>query len=197
MSFVVATPEMLLAAASDLASIGSALGAANAAAAVPTGALLAAAGDEVSVAIAALFGSHAQQYQAVGAQTAAFYDRFVQTLTSAGRMFGSAEATNVSTLQPLGGLQSLAAAGSQSLLVEPVQQLGQAWLGSPLAAVVDPVINAPFVALTGRGLIGNGAAGTAGINGGAGGNGGWLFGNGGPGAAAAAASAPAPAGMRG
>ncbi len=36
MSFVVAAPEVVVAAASDLAGIGSAIGAANAAAAVPT-----------------------------------------------------------------------------------------------------------------------------------------------------------------
>ncbi len=42
MSFVVAAPEVVVAAASDLAGIGSAIGAANAAAAVPTMGVLAA-----------------------------------------------------------------------------------------------------------------------------------------------------------
>lgn len=41
MSFVVAAPEVVVAAASDLAGIGSAIGAANAAAAVPTMGVLA------------------------------------------------------------------------------------------------------------------------------------------------------------
>ena len=48
MSFVIAAPEFVSAAASDLAGIGSSLSAANAAASVPTTAVLAAAGDEVS-----------------------------------------------------------------------------------------------------------------------------------------------------
>ncbi|WP_016720276.1 PE domain-containing protein, partial [Mycobacterium tuberculosis] len=46
MSFVVAAPEVVVAAASDLAGIGSAIGAANAAAAVPTMGVLAAGADE-------------------------------------------------------------------------------------------------------------------------------------------------------
>lgn len=48
MSFVIAAPEALVAVASDLAGIGSALAEANAAALAPTTALLAAGADEVS-----------------------------------------------------------------------------------------------------------------------------------------------------
>src|SRR5258707_7428233 len=50
MSYVVAVPELLSAAATDVAGIGSALNSANAAAALPTTQLLAAAADEVSAA---------------------------------------------------------------------------------------------------------------------------------------------------
>ncbi|NKE24987.1 PE family protein, partial [Mycobacterium tuberculosis] len=50
MSFVIAAPETLVRAASDLANIGSTLGAANAAALGPTTELLAAGADEVSAA---------------------------------------------------------------------------------------------------------------------------------------------------
>ena len=60
MSFVIATPEFVTAAATDLANIGSTLSAANAAAAAPTTGVLAAAEDEVSAAIAALFSGHGQ-----------------------------------------------------------------------------------------------------------------------------------------
>ena len=73
MSFVIAAPEFLTAAATDLANIGSTIGAANAAAAAPTTSLLAAGADEVSAAVAALFGGHAQSYQALSAQAAAFH----------------------------------------------------------------------------------------------------------------------------
>lgn len=55
MSYVMAAPEMLAAAAGDVAGIGSTMTAANAAAALPTTAMVAAAGDEVSVAVASLF----------------------------------------------------------------------------------------------------------------------------------------------
>jgi hypothetical protein len=57
MSFVMAVPEVLGTAATDLTNIGSALSAANAAAAAPTTGILAAAEDEVSAAIAALFSA--------------------------------------------------------------------------------------------------------------------------------------------
>ncbi|WP_152408445.1 PE family protein, partial [Mycobacterium tuberculosis] len=60
MSFVIAAPEAIAAAATDLASIGSTIGAANAAAAANTTAVLAAGADQVSVAIAAAFGAHGQ-----------------------------------------------------------------------------------------------------------------------------------------
>ncbi len=53
MSLMVA-PELVAAAAADLTGIGQAISAANAAAAGPTTQVLAAAGDEVSAAIAAL-----------------------------------------------------------------------------------------------------------------------------------------------
>ncbi|MGB9305180.1 MAG: PE family protein, partial [Mycobacterium sp.] len=64
MSFVIAAPEALATAARNLANLGSTLGAATAAAAVPTTQVLSAAEDEVSAAIAALFSGHGQEYQA-------------------------------------------------------------------------------------------------------------------------------------
>jgi len=65
MSFVIAAPELVTAAASDLASIGSTISAANAAAVAPTAGVVAAGAEEVSAAVAALFGTHAQAYQAL------------------------------------------------------------------------------------------------------------------------------------
>lgn len=82
MSFLFAQPEMLGAAATDLASIGSAISTANAAAAAATTRVLAAGADEVSAAVAALFSGHAQTYQALSTQAAAFHQQIVQTLTS-------------------------------------------------------------------------------------------------------------------
>jgi hypothetical protein len=62
MSFVIAAPEYVASAASDLASIGSTIGEANAAAVAPTTGVVAAAEDEVSAAIAAVFSGHAQDF---------------------------------------------------------------------------------------------------------------------------------------
>lgn len=58
MSFVIAVPETIAAAATDLADLGSTIAGANAAAAANTTSLLAAGADEISAAIAALFGAH-------------------------------------------------------------------------------------------------------------------------------------------
>jgi hypothetical protein len=65
MSYVIAATEMMTAAATDLATIGSNLSAAHTAAAAPTVAVLPAAADEVSASIAHLFSAHAQNYQAL------------------------------------------------------------------------------------------------------------------------------------
>ncbi|MGB9308924.1 MAG: PE family protein, partial [Mycobacterium sp.] len=124
MSFLMTVPDALSSAATDLADIGSTLNHANTAAALPTTGILAAAEDEVSAAIAALFSKHGAEFQSVSAQAAAFHDRFVLALTASKAAYGSSEAANA----------------------------------SPLQAVLN-VINAPFLAATGRPLIGNGANG--------------------------------------
>ena len=80
MSFVIAGPEYIEAAASDLATIESSISTANNAAALPTSGLVAAGADEVSTAVAALFNSHAQAYQTLSAQAATFHRQFVDLL---------------------------------------------------------------------------------------------------------------------
>ncbi len=97
MSFVSVAPEIVVAAATDLAGIGSAISAANAAAAAPTTAVLAAGADEVSAAIAALFSGHAQAYQALSAQAAAFHQQFVQTLAGVAGERGAAKERDCSS----------------------------------------------------------------------------------------------------
>jgi hypothetical protein len=82
MSYVIADPEMMTAAAGDLAAIGLNVNAAHMAAAAPTVAVIPAAADEVSTGIAHLFSQHAANYQALAGQAAAFNDQFVQTLNS-------------------------------------------------------------------------------------------------------------------
>ena len=65
MEYLVTAPELLATTAADVGEIGSAITDANANAAGPTTGLVAAAEDEVSEAIAKLFGGYGQQYQAV------------------------------------------------------------------------------------------------------------------------------------
>lgn len=85
----------------DLASIGSTVSAASAAASAPTVAILAAGADEVSIAVAALFGMHGQAYQALSVQASAFHQQFVQALTAGAYSYASAEAAAVTPLQQL------------------------------------------------------------------------------------------------
>jgi hypothetical protein len=96
MSFVNAVPEMVSDAATNLASIGSTISAANAAAAAPTTGVLAAGADEVSAGIARVFGGYAQQYQALTAQTGLFHDQFVQALNTGAGAYAATEAANSS-----------------------------------------------------------------------------------------------------
>jgi hypothetical protein len=94
MSYVIAAPEMMTSAATDLATIGSDLSAAHTAAAAQTTGMLAAAEDEVSTAVAALFSSHGTAFQALSAQAAAFHSRFVQALNAGAGAYASTEAAN-------------------------------------------------------------------------------------------------------
>ncbi|MCV7199197.1 PE family protein [Mycobacterium angelicum] len=99
MSFVNAYPELVAAAAADLAVIRSTIASANSAAAIPTTGVLAPGADAVSAGIAALLGMHAQAYQTLSAQAVAFHDEIVQTLHAGANSYAAAEATNASPLQ--------------------------------------------------------------------------------------------------
>jgi len=118
MSFVIAAPEFVTAAASDLANIGSSLSEANGAAAAPTTGVLAAAEDEVSAAIATVFSAHGQGFQALGAQAAAFHDQFVQALKAGARVYADVEAANASHLGQLLAAAN-AGTGANGLLAGP------------------------------------------------------------------------------
>src|ERR1700756_1427225 len=170
MSYLVAAPDFLASAATDLSNIGSTLTAANAAAAATTTAVVAAGADEVSAGIAAVFGVRGQAYQALSAQAAAFHEQFVQTLTAGARSYASAEAANLA-----------------AFTANPAQSIEQDLLNA---------INAPTQALLGRPLIGNGANGTTNAQGVGtpGGPGGVLYGNGGNGGNSTTSGAPGGAG---
>ena len=93
-SFLLTNPEMLSAAAGDLQGIGAAMAVGNAAAAGPTGGVVPAAADEVSVLTAAQFAAHAGRYQAIGAQAAAIHEMFVNTLGTSAGSYAATEAAN-------------------------------------------------------------------------------------------------------
>src|ERR1700758_822647 len=108
MSFVIAAPEIMTAAATDLANVASTLSEANAAAAMPTPAL----------------------------RAAPFHDQFVHKLSACAESYAVAECFNVA-----------------DFTANPAQTIQQDLLNA---------INAPFLTLTGRPLIGNGANGAPG-----------------------------------
>jgi hypothetical protein len=119
MSCVMAAPDMMAAAATDVAAVGSTLSAAHVAAAAPTVAVIPAAADEVSASIAHLLSRHAQDYQAVAGQAAAFHEQYVQHLNASARSYATAEGANVASLQPLnassgGSASAIAAAPTPS-----------------------------------------------------------------------------------
>ncbi len=101
MSYVIAAPEIMTAAAADLDSLGSMLSETHTAAAPPTVGLVPAAADEVSAGIALLFSRYAEDYQGLAGKAAAFHERFVQHLTASAGSYAAAEAANTSLLHPL------------------------------------------------------------------------------------------------
>ena len=95
MRYVITAPEALAATAADVERIGAAIDAAGAAAAGPISGLPAAAEDEVSAAVAKLFGLYGQEYRALVGQAAAFHSEFTQALAAAGNAYALAETGNV------------------------------------------------------------------------------------------------------
>ncbi|MBI2702919.1 MAG: PecA family PE domain-processing aspartic protease [Mycobacterium sp.] len=190
MSFLAVAPDWVTSAAADLENIGSALSAANAAAALPTTGVAAAAADEVSTAIATLFAGFGEEYQALNSQLSAFQQQFVLLLGSSAGSYASAEATAASVLDPVLGIintptqlllgRPLIGDGAAGTAASPNGGAGGLLWGNG-GAGYSPAAG-PGGAGGSAGFIGNGGAGGTGgtgAAGGAGGNGGWLFGNGG------------------
>ena len=74
-SFVNFVPEAFATASEQLSGIGSSLKEAAGAAAPSTTSVVAAAEDEVSAAIAKLFGNYGQEFQSLSAQAGLFHSR--------------------------------------------------------------------------------------------------------------------------
>ena len=144
---MLAAPEALVAAASDMAGIGSTLSTANASASLPTTGLLPAAADEVSTQIATLFSAHGQGYQRLSAQATAFHEQFVRTLTASANTYAAAETNAVQTL------------------LNTVNAPAEAVLGHPLigsGANAVGRVESVLLGNSGAGLIGRGGSGPLG-----------------------------------
>ncbi|WP_156688918.1 PE family protein [Mycobacterium sp. Marseille-P9652] len=158
MSFVLAAPDALVAAASDVAGIGSSLSAAGAAAAAPTTGIVAAAEDEISTQIAALFSQHGHGFQQLSAQASAFQERFVQVLSAGAGSYAAAEASAVQTLENAVNAPVAAALGqpliSSGAAAVSSLSAGGSGLGAALSTAVSQV---ELAVQTGAGLFTRGA----------------------------------------
>ena len=106
MSFVVAAPEQMQAAAENLADIRSMLAEASTSVAVPTTGLVPAAADEVSAAIAAMFGNFGQEYQLFSARMEAFHAEFVDSLSAGAGAYFSTDIANAESIGAAAGAAS-------------------------------------------------------------------------------------------
>ena len=124
MSYLLTEPEMLAAAATDMESIGSALDTAATDVAGPTTGLAPAAEDEVSAAVARLFGAYAQEYQAVIAKAEAFHSEFTLALAAAANAYTHAETAATALLS--------SETPSSSTSLDPLKALIIGNTGNPL-----------------------------------------------------------------
>lgn len=160
MSQLTAQPQLMTAAAENLASIRAALAEANAAAAGSTTGLAAAAADEISAAAAQLFGAFGQEYQAIVGEVGLLQEEFNQLLAGSGLAYAEAEIANAAAVAT-GALSGLGANPVQSLLdvigapaalqraIAPVQSLLTPMLSPsvlPAAATINPlpIVTDPF-----------------------------------------------------
>ena len=124
--------------ASNVADMGSTIKSATTAAAAHTNSLAAAAADEVSTQIAALFSTHGLEFQQLSAQAAAFHEQFVQNLTASANAYNAAEASTTQTLGSMFSNAGLAPAGGPAAMASA-------------AATPGPYL--PYLPYTGIGLL--------------------------------------------
>ncbi|OBK52892.1 PE family protein [Mycobacterium sp. 1081908.1] len=137
MSFLVATPETVSAAAQSVAGIGSTLGEATSAAAGFTTSVAAAGADDVSSAISGVFGLYGKRFQALIAQAATFHNEFSNLLNGGAAAYLGTEIANAAnaisapaaaTDPILGGLGQVLGGGGGGVL-------GGLLGGNPLGSV--------------------------------------------------------------
>ncbi len=145
MSYVLTQPEVMAAAAADMASIGTTIDEAGAAAAGRTTGVVAAAADEMSAAIADVFNAYAQEWQAVLGRATLLHSEFAQVLAACGNAYADAEAASLGALAA-GSLPLTATSGTGVLTA----MTKAAMTDPPVTFVMDgsgtPIPPATFVA---------------------------------------------------
>ncbi len=135
MSFLIAQPDSLVAATSDIEALGAAIRDATAASAGPTTKLMTMAADEVSAAVVAVFSKHAQLYQEISNQAATLHDEFVRSLSAAASAYVTAEAVNATLTHQALGAASTPAMNTVTLV------MGPSGVPIPLASYLNSVNN--------------------------------------------------------
>ncbi len=139
MAYVRTQPQLMVTTAADVAAIGSTIDEAGSAAAARTTGVLAAAADEVSAAVAKLFGAYGRQWQALIDRAAALHGEFAQALAAAGNAYASTEAAGRTVLAATGGSATGATGGTGALtaltkaaLADPVVTFVMDGSGTPI-----------------------------------------------------------------
>ncbi|WP_407684910.1 PE family protein [Mycobacterium sp. HUMS_1102779] len=117
MSYVLTSPQLMTTAAADLEAVDASIGAAQAAAAGSTSGVVAAGRDEVSAAVAAVFGAYGRAYRRAVEEAAAFHAEFTRALAAAGNAYAHAEAANAALLSGQTPIGSAAAPPLTALIM--------------------------------------------------------------------------------
>ena len=113
MSFQV-SPDAVQAAAQNLAGIHSNLTEASASVVAPTTGVVAAAQDQVSAGVAAMFSSYGEEYQVLSAQTQSLHAQFVNLMNAGAGAYLSTEVAAAQTLASAAGSSAQGFLGSAS-----------------------------------------------------------------------------------
>lgn len=147
-SFVLADPGLVAAAAGQLDGIRSALNQAATTASGPTTGIAAAAEDEISVAVSRVFGTFGQEFQTLNTQASAFHVEFVRLLNGGAAQYVAAELANAgaagaalpAATDPLGGLLGGLLGGGGSGTTGGTTGGGLGGLLGGSGGILDPIL---------------------------------------------------------
>jgi hypothetical protein len=99
MSLLAVIPQLIVTAATTVEQVGAELTAADIQAAAQTTGIAFAATDDVSLAVAAFFSAHAQEYQTLATEAQNFHQQFADALRGAGSSYSATEAANAAPME--------------------------------------------------------------------------------------------------